>query len=314
MLIGIETGGTKVVCAAAVDPREPVEIETFQTTSPSETLDRISAFVSRRRRHEPLRAVGIGTFGPVDLDPASPSYGTIGATPKLGWQGAPVFATVRAAARCPVAIETDVTAAAVGEQRWGAGVGLHDLAYITVGTGIGVGAVVAGARLHGTGHPEAGHLMVRRHPDDDFPGVCRLHGDCLEGLASGPAILSRWGRPGDELGDLLGSAVLLEAYYLAQLVAAVVYLLSPARVVLGGGVSSTPGLLDAVRHQTARVLAGALGEQHPAQDTSSGFLTRPGLGSRAGVVGALTLAADLAAQGPVPSGEADAPADDMGVI
>lgn len=203
-----------------------------------------------------------------------------------------------------MAIETDVTAAAIGELRWGAGVGLADLAYATVGTGVGVGAVVQGRPLHGTAHPEAGHILVRRHPDDDFAGVCPLHGDCLEGLASGPSVTARWGRPGTELGDLLGRAVEIEAFYLAQLVTTLLYVLAPARIVLGGGVLGTPGLLDAVQARSADLIGEALGA-HPVTDPASGFLALPGLEGRSGVVGALTMAADLAAGRPASGGPFD---------
>ncbi len=290
MLIGVETGGTTVVCAAASTPTDVVEQVTLPTRTPDRTLADVAAFVARHRAAGRIDAVGVGAFGPIDLDPHSDTYGVLGATPKRGWEGTALLDPIRRAAGCPVVLETDVTAAALGEQRHGAGLGSRDLAYVTVGTGVGLGAIVEGRPLHGTAHPEAGHLSVRRHPDDAFAGVCRLHGDCLEGLASGPALTLRWGRPAEDLGDVLERAVEVEASYLAQLVTAVLYVLSPARVVLGGGVAGMPGLLDAVRRQTADLLAGALGD-HPAADPSSAFLTRPALGSRAGVVGALPLAA-----------------------
>jgi fructokinase len=295
MLLGIETGGTKVVCAAADSPLDLAEVQTFATTTPDETLGRIADFIAEQQHRGSVEAVGVGAFGPIDLDPASPSYGTLGATPKPGWPGTRLLDAVRTATDAPVAIDTDVTAAALAEQRWGAGAGLHDLTYVTVGTGIGVGALVEGRRLHGTAHPEIGHLTVRRHPDDTFTGVCRLHGDCLEGLASGPAIAARWGRPTDGLADRRDDAVALESHYLSQLVAALAYLLSPARIVLGGGVMNIPGLLDALRVESARVVAGALGDGHPVSNPCGDYLVPPALGSRAGVIGALTLAADIIA-------------------
>jgi fructokinase len=294
VIVGIETGGTKVVCAAGTGPTELRLMETFPTKEPEVTLGEIAAFLHRVREAEYIEAVGVGSFGPVDLDPRSATYGTIGASPKVAWRDVNLVESVRRAAGSPVAIETDVTAAALGELRWGVGVGLADLAYVTVGTGVGVGAIVHGLPLHGTAHPEAGHILVRRHPEDDFEGGCPLHGDCLEGLASGPAVAQRFGRPGKDLGHLLPRAVELGSYYVSQLVTSLVYVLSPAAIVLGGGVMATPGLLEAVRARTAEMLAGALGE-HPASDPTSGFLSRPELGDRAGVVGALTLASDLAA-------------------
>jgi fructokinase len=291
VLIGVETGGTKVVCAAGTGPRDLAEVRTLPTTTPAQTLAGVAAFIEWHERRTGVEAVGIAAFGPVELDPRSPTFGTIGATPKPGWQGTRLVDAVRSVVEAPVTVETDVTAAAIGEHRWGAGTGLDDLAYVTVGTGIGVGAIVAGRPLHGSAHPEAGHLSVRLHHDDDFAGVCRLHGICLEGLACGPAISARWGRPADDLDDLLPRAVLMEAFYLAQLTTALLYVLSPARIVLGGGVLALPGLLDAVRTQTADLLNGALA--HPAASPHSDAIVSPALGARSGVVGALTLASDL---------------------
>ncbi len=295
MLLGIETGGTKVVCATATSPLNLIEVHTIATTTAEETLGAITDVIADQVRRGPVDAVGIGAFGPLDLDPSSPSFGTIGATPKPGWQGTRLLDAVRAATDAPTALDTDVAAAALAEQRWGAGAGLSNVAYVTVGTGIGVGALVDGRLLHGTSHPEIGHLTVRRHPGDTAAGVCRLHGDCLEGLASGPAIAARWGRPADALSTLLPSAVQMESHYLAQLVTAVTYLLSPARIVLGGGVMQMPGLLHAVIEESGRLVAGALGKEHPVSNPSSGYLVSPALGGHAGVVGALTLAADLVA-------------------
>lgn len=288
MIIGIETGGTKIVCARAEDPREPLEVTTIPTRTPEQTLPAVTDVLRGFLAQGVVDAVGVGAFGPVDVDPSSSGFGRIGTTPKPGWQGVDVLAAVRAATDAPVALETDVTAAAIGEHRWGAGLGSADLAYVTVGTGIGVGAIVAGRPLHGRAHPEAGHLTVRRHPADTFSGVCRFHGDCLEGLASGPAVRLRWGDSPADVTRLVET----EAFYLAQLVTALTYVLSPARVVLGGGVMQTHGLLPQVRHATADLLAGALGD-HAASDPDSEYVVPPAFGSRAGVVGALTLAADL---------------------
>lgn len=303
MIVGIETGGTKTVCAVAETPLrpdtsfEPAAMARVATTSPEATLQRVAAFLAEQGDRGRVDAIGIGSFGPVDLDPRSRRWGTIGETPKPGWSGTRLLDPIRRVTDAPVAIETDVAAAALAELRWGAGrtsggPALRDLTYVTVGTGVGVGAIVDGRTLHGTAHPEIGHLTVRRHPDDEFAGVCRLHGDCLEGLASGPALATRWGRPGEALGARRPQAVAMESHYLAQLVTALVYLLSPGVVVLGGGVMAIPGLLEAVRRDTARLVGPALGE-HPVRDLHSEFLTVPALGSRAGVIGALTMASDL---------------------
>lgn len=291
MYIGIETGGTKVVCAAAPSPDDIVLERTVATTTPSQTLAHVVGFIAEVRRRSPLAGVGIAAFGPLDLDESSPTFGHVRVTPKPGWSGTDLVSPVRTAAGCPVAIETDVTAAAVAEHRIGAGQGLADLAYVTVGTGIGVGAIVAGRPLHGTAHPEAGHISVRPHPDDTFAGVCRLHGHCLEGLASGPALQARWTSASTSPADLPDAARRMQAYYLAQLVTTLLYVLSPARVVIGGGVLAMPGLLDDIRTQTARLLNGALAD-HPAARPDSGFIVPPSLGPRAGVVGALAIAVE----------------------
>lgn len=300
LIVGVETGGTTTVCAAAGVPFdasdiEPASMATIPTTSPTRTLQQVAAFLDDL--NGPVAAIGIGTFGPVELDPRSEHFATIGETPKPGWAGTRLLDPIRPVTDAPVALDTDVGAAALAELRWGfsraaTGPALRDLTYVTVGTGVGVGAVVGGRLLHGTAHPEIGHLTVRRHPQDAFAGVCRLHGDCLEGLASGPAVAERWGQPGEALKEHRREAVQMEGFYLAQLVAAITYLLSPSRIVLGGGVLGMPGLLDAVRTGTARLVGSALGK-HPLRDPHSGYLSAPTLGRHAGVVGALTMAADL---------------------
>jgi fructokinase len=189
----------------------------------------------------------------------------------------------------PIALETDVNGAAYGEFRWGAGRGLHSSAYLTVGTGVGGGAIVGGQPLRGLLHPEMGHLHVQRHPTDDFPGSCPFHGDCLEGMASGPAISRRSGRPPDQLGSHEDHVVEIEAWYLAQLVTAVIYLLTPERIVLGGGVLKLPGLLELIRCNALDRLGGAL-DGTTAADDMDGYLVPPALGSSSGVLGTLALA------------------------
>jgi fructokinase len=270
VLGGIEAGGTKWVCAVG-GPDALVEVATFPTTTPDETLGRAIAFLGR---HE-LTAVGVGCFGPVDL-----ARGAIAATPKPGWRDVEVAAPLRAALGVPVAFDTDVNAAALGEHRHGAGRGVDDLLYVTVGTGIGGGAISGGRLVHGLVHPELGHMRIPRDPDDAFRGACPYHGDCLEGLASGAALRARWGRGGEELvGDerVWG----LEARYLALGLANAVATLSPRLVVLGGGVMATPGLLERVRGELDALLAGYVAAPE---------LVAPGLGNRSGVVGALCLA------------------------
>ncbi|MCJ8504568.1 ROK family protein [Kocuria flava] len=292
MIAGIETGGTKVLCALAEPsaPARPVRSARIPTTSPEQTLGRVRAFLAEHAGGR-LEAVGLASFGPVRTDPRDPRRGSIAATPKPGWSGTDLLTGLGLGA-VPTAVVSDVTGAAVGEHRLGAGRGVRDLAYVTVGTGVGLGLLVDGRPLSERAHPEAGHLLVRRHPQDRFPGSCRFHGDCLEGLAAGPAVAARWGRPAEDLGPHRERAVELGAWYTAQLLAAVTWTVMPERIVLGGGVAGAEGLLGAAREQLAGLVGGAL-EGHPAGDPRSGYVVPPGLGTGSGVLGALALARDL---------------------
>jgi fructokinase len=289
LIIGVETGGTKVVCASARadDPGTILDRVSFPTTGPAETLARIVEFAARPG----IAAVGVGSFGPVDVDPASPSYGFVTSTPKPGWQNTDVIGTLHRALGVPVAITTDVNGAALGEQRWGAGVGATDLAYVTVGTGVGAGIISGGRRLAGSGFPEIAHVPVSRHPDDTFPGRCPFHGDCLEGMACGPAISERWGADASSLDpERRVLARDIEAHYLAQLVAVLAYTLGTSTVILGGGVSKTPGLHAAVIAAVQRFIgppdANGSGRPQPV-------IVEPALGDDAGIRGALAVAAEL---------------------
>ncbi|MGO2660506.1 ROK family protein [Mycetocola reblochoni] len=289
MIAGIETGGTKIVCAVAdADaPTEIVETVTIPTSDPETSYLAIRELLGR---HE-VEAVGLASFGPVDVVPESANYGTVLASPKRGWPGFDQRAALADIVAAPLTVVSDVTGSAIGELRHGAGIGFGSIAYVTVGTGVGVGAIVAGSPVQGLGHPELGHVLVRRHPDDDFAGVCPFHGDCLEGLAAGPAVEARWGSPGSALsGEMLASAVELGAWYVAQLMMTITLSLCPERIILGGGVAKTPGLMRRVRELTAVLLNGYL-QDHPAADPDSDFIVPPGLGDRAGVIGALELAA-----------------------
>ncbi|MGH2871719.1 MAG: ROK family protein, partial [Solirubrobacteraceae bacterium] len=212
ILGGVETGGTWCACALGAAPDEIVAQERFRTAAPVETVARIARFFAQ---HPRPAAVGIGAFGPLDLDPASATWGLVRSTPKPGWSGFALGPAVRNALGLPVALDTDVAAAALAEQRWGAAVGTHTACYLTVGTGIGAGLVIGGRPHHGLVHPEAGHLRIPHdRARDPFSGVCPLHGDCWEGLASGPAIAARWGAAPERLDDG-HPAWTLEAEYLA---------------------------------------------------------------------------------------------------
>lgn len=268
---GVETGGSKWACAIGAGPDDIRATTTFPTTTPDETIARTVEFF---RAAEPVAAVGIGSFGPVDL-----RRGAVTTTPKPGWAHTDVAGPIGRALGVPVAFDTDVNAAALGEHRWGAARGLDTFVYLTVGTGIGGGGMAGGNLLHGLSHPEFGHVRIPHDQADPFPGSCPYHGDCWEGLASGTAIAARWGRPAHEIDDPLAWA--LEARYLALGLAAAVCVLSPQRIVIGGGVMSRPGLVDEVAGELERVLAGYV--EAPA-------VVAPELAPRSGVLGAIALA------------------------
>lgn len=290
--IGIEAGGTKVVCATGTGPDDLGELHRIPTTQPAETLGAIAEFV--RANADRAAAIGLATFGPVDLQEGSPTYGHLTTTPKPGWAGADLLAPLRAVFDGPISVDTDVNGAALGELRWGAGRGLDSLVYVTVGTGIGGGAVIAGRPVHGLLHPEMGHLLPRRHPQDTFAGRCPSHGDCLEGLACGPAWLERWGAPSHELSeDQRRLGIEIQAHYLAQLVHSLVLTMSPERIVFGGGVMSEPAVLPTTRRAAVEMLAGYV--DAPQMVTMEDYVVAPGLGDRAGVLGAIALAADAVA-------------------
>lgn len=283
---GVEAGGTKFVCAVGTGPGALEAEARFPTTSPDETIGRVLAFFEPWR--DRLAAVGVGSFGPVDLDPASPTRGFITTTPKPGWAMVDLRGRIARALGVPVAFDTDVNAAALGEHLWGAARDVASLVYVTVGTGIGGGALVEGRLLHGLVHPEMGHVRVPRAPGDRFPGACPYHGDCLEGLASGPALARRWGRPAEELPDDHEAWPTL-ARELGLALATIVCTLSPRRIVVGGGVAQRAPVLPLVRAELARALAGYV--RSPALEGSlEGYVVAPGLGARAGVLGALALA------------------------
>lgn len=295
MYAGIEAGGTKFVCAVGTGPEDLADVTTFPTTTPDETMAGARAFLLARAND--VEAIGVASFGPVDLDARSDTYGYITSTPKPGWGYADVVGSLRATLDVPIGFDTDVNGAALGEARWGAAADVASCVYVTVGTGIGGGGLVDGQLIHGLLHPEMGHLTVKRHPDDTFAGNCPFHGDCLEGLAAGPAIKQRWGRPAQDLrGDDLERAVRIEADYLAQMAAAVTYILSPARLIFGGGVMHLDGLLDALRAQLVQLLNSYLDVPQITRDTAR-YVVRPALGDHAGVLGAIALA-DRAAASP----------------
>lgn len=286
---GIEAGGTRWTCAVSDGGTALERIVTFPTTTSSETLTRAVDFF---QAFEDLEALGIGTFGPVVVDRGSPSWGQITTTPKEGWAGTDVAATFADALGVPIGLDTDVNAAALAESIWGATVGLETSCYVTVGTGIGGGAVVGGRLLHGLLHPEFGHMRIPHDRSrDPFAGSCPFHGDCLEGLASGEALRQRWGCPAEEL--TAAEVWNLEAEYLGLGLFNLVLALSPQRIVLGGGVASAKGLLGMVRHHLQKLIGGYLDSPSLIAEIDD-YLVAPDLGPRAGVLGAIQLGRDAA--------------------
>jgi fructokinase len=283
---GVETGGTWCVCALGTGPDDITELEQFPTTSPEETLDRIVAFF---RVHRVPTAIGIGSFGPIDLDPESPTWGQVTSTPKLGWERTPVATFVRERLDVPVAFDTDVSVAALGEHRWGAGRNVPSLCYLNVGTGVGAGLILDGRPLRGLVHPEVGHMRIPHdNRIDPFAGVCPSHGDCWEGLASGTAIAERWQISPEKLPDD-HPAWSLEAEYLALGILSIVCVASPHRVIVGGGVMQRSRLLPVVRDNLRALVAGYL-DTPMFDEGSDSYLVASRLGDRAGVLGAIALA------------------------
>lgn len=291
---GIEAGGTKFVCVVASGP-EDIRAETrFPTTTPEETLEKVITFFQREMAsaNEALKGIGIACFGPVDLNHKSPSYGYITSTPKQHWQNVDIVGLVSRALNLPVTLDTDVNAAAVGEGVWGAGKGLENFVYLTIGTGIGGGAVVNGRPVHGLVHPEMGHMRIPHDwKEDAYDGCCPYHGDCWEGLAAGPAIKLRWGQSAEML-PADHPAWDLEAKYLGMALTNIVLMLSPQRIILGGGVMQQPHLFPLVRAKTQIYLNQYI--QSPViLNEIDQFIVPPGLGNRAGVMGAVALAQQM---------------------
>jgi fructokinase len=289
---GVETGGTKVVCITASGPDDIHAREKFPTTTPEETIPRIVEFFKIHMAKEKVSAIGIASFGPLDLNPESSTCGFITNTPKPGWSGTNLTGALRDSLKVPVAIDTDVNAAALSEQKWGAAQGLNTFIYLTIGTGIGGGGIINGQLLHGLTHPEMGHMRIPHNMQEDpFPGACPFHDDCWEGLASGAAMAKRWGRsPAEIPGD--HAAWKLETRYLALGVANLIFTLSPQRIIMGGGIVKSPGLLAAVQNEVKGLLNDYIFSVEISEKIDH-YLVEPGLGDLSGVTGALALAQQL---------------------
>jgi fructokinase len=291
LLGAIEAGGTKVICVVARDAATILAEKRVATTTPAATLGAAEDFFATASSElGAFAAIGIASFGPVDIRRSSPTYGRLLATPKPGWANADLVARFAKRFSCPVVLDTDVNAAALAEALHGAGRDCNVVVYVTVGTGIGGGIVVGGRVVHGALHPEMGHIRVLRHERDrDVPGACPFHGDCLEGLASGSAIRARYGAPLDRL-PAEHEATEIVGYYLGQLAATIVLLISPQRIVFGGGVMSNARVWTELRSTAARFLNGYL-PFAPGPSAFDELIVAPGLGERSGIVGAITLAA-----------------------
>jgi len=284
MKIGaIEAGGTKFVCGVGDEHGNVLDSIQFPTETPEITMANVIRYFSR----QDVVAIGIGSFGPIGLDKGSLRYGYITTTPKPGWANVDVVGTLRSAIDVPVGWDTDVNAAAIGEARWGAARSVSSCVYYTIGTGVGMGIYIEGQLVHGLVHPEAGHVLVRRHHEDRFSGCCPYHGDCLEGMASGPALEQRWMMAGEEL-PIDHPAWPIEAFYIAQAVVNTILTVSPMKVILGGGVMQRQQLYSLIRAEVKRLLNGYVHARAILEDIDE-YIVPPGLGHRSGLVGALAL-------------------------
>jgi fructokinase len=284
MRIGvIEAGGTKFVCGVGNEAGMIEERTSFPTEHPERTLANVIEYFQGKQ----LDAMGIGSFGPINVDPKSPFYGYVTTTPKPGWSWFPLLDSVKKVFDIPLGWDNDVNAAALGEATWGAAQGLDSCVYYTIGTGIGAGVYAEGRLVHGLVHPEAGHVLTRRHKDDNFEGACPYHGDCLEGMAAGPAIEKRWNLKGSEL-PADHSAWEMEAYYISQAVTGAILMLSPKKVILGGGVMHQKQLFPMIRKEVQNQLNGYVSAAE-ILDNIEDYIVPPGLGDNAGLCGALAL-------------------------
>lgn len=281
---GIEAGGTKFVCAVGDETGNIKERIQIPTTVPEETMVPVIDFFRKFN----LKSIGVGSFGPIDVNSDSDTYGYITTTPKLAWSNYPFVQILQDSLKVPIGFNTDVNAAALGEATFGAAEGLDSCLYITVGTGIGAGAIVQGYLLQGISHPEMGHILVRRHQNDSYPGKCPYHHDCLEGLASGPAIEERWGEKGAALAQR-NEVWQLEGYYLAQALMQYILILSPKKIILGGGVMKQKQVFSYVYKYVRKLLNGYVSFPEISSKIDD-YIVSPKLGDNAGIIGSLLLA------------------------
>ena len=282
-IAAIEAGGTKFICGIGNEKGEIFEKISIPTTVPEETMKKVIEYFKEKE----FEAMGIGSFGPIDPVKSSETYGCISKTPKPHWSDYNIVGELKKNFNVPMEFDTDVNGAALGESLWGAGKGLNNVMYITVGTGIGAGAVVNGKMLQGLTHPEMGHISIKRNENDKYKGKCPFHSDCLEGLASGPAIEERWGEKGYNLEDK-NEVWELEAYYLAQALVNYILILSPERIIMGGGVMKQKHMFPLIRKNVKEFLNGYVHKKEILEDIDN-YIVYPGLEENAGLMGSLAL-------------------------
>lgn len=287
---GIEAGGTKFVCVIGTDPDNILFEKRFPTTSPDETIQTTIDFFNKTKNEFGIEitSIGLGCFGPVDLNINSKKYGYITTTPKPGWGDTDIISPIKNALKLPVIFDTDVNAAAIGEGKWGAGVNLENFVYFTIGTGIGAGAIINHQPVHGLIHPEMGHILLVKNPLDNYKGKCPYHANCFEGFASGPAIEERWGKPADSI-PLSHPAWDLEADYIAQALSNIICTISPQKIILGGGVMQQSHLFQKIRNKTKDYLNGYIPAKIILENIDE-YIVPPKLGNQAGMLGAIAMA------------------------
>ena len=283
----IEAGGTKFVCGIATENGEILERVSFATETPEITLQKVYDFF----KDKGVEAIGVGSFGPIDPNPESETYGYITKTPKKYWSDFNLIGELQKNLNVPMAFDTDVNGAALGEATWGAAKGLKNCLYLTIGTGIGGGLLTSGKLVHGMLHPEMGHIFVRRHSEDTYAGKCPFHHDCLEGLAAGPAIEERWGVKAYEL-PVDHKAWEIEAYYIAQALMSYILIASPEKIILGGGVMKQMQLFPLIRKNVKELLNNYVQTKEILENIDS-YIVSPGLGDNAGLLGSIALALNI---------------------
>jgi fructokinase len=286
---GIEAGGTKFVCALGSCPDDLQDEVRFETTSPKETINRTLEYFKKQNLKEKLLAIGIGSFGPIELNRKLSNYGFITSTPKPGWSNINICGLIKEELKIPVGFNTDVNAAALGEYEWGAGRGLNNFIYLTIGTGIGGGVMINGRLLHGLQHPEMGHIFIPQDiKDDPYEGNCPFHKNCFEGLASGPAMKNRWGKSPEDLNKN-HKAWDLEVQYISLALTNYICTLSPERIIIGGGIMEQKKLLPLILTSVKKMLNDYIHMEVIANNIEK-YIVLPSLGKKAGILGALVLA------------------------